>query len=204
MRQHYHDFLNREPDAAGLAFWKGQMTSCGNPNLEVCRVNVSAAFFQSIEFQQTGYMIYLLEKGSYGDMPRYRAFVRDTQEIGKGVVVGAPGWQDQLTANKNAFVDEWVNTAAFKGKYDSMSDAQFVNTLFSNAGIAAQRISSTTLTMGFCLDCHRNPGPNLRPVAEVTNMNWAPPAEADPVALGETLVEQNHVHTRTSCTTCHR
>jgi hypothetical protein len=100
------------------------------------RINVSAAYFLSIEFQQTGYMIYLLEKGSYGDMPRYRAFVRDTQEIGKGVIVGAPGWQDQLAANKDAFVDDWVNTAAFRSKYDSMSNAQFVDTLFSNAGIA--------------------------------------------------------------------
>jgi hypothetical protein len=68
-------------------------------------------------------------------MPRYRAFMRDTQDIGKGVIVGAPGWDAQLAANKNAFVDEWVNTAAFRSKYDSMSDAQFVDTLFSNAGI---------------------------------------------------------------------
>jgi hypothetical protein len=28
------------------------------------------------------------------------------------------------------------------------------------------------LSMGWCLDCHRNPGPNLRPVSEITNMGW--------------------------------
>ena len=27
---HYHDFLNREPDAEGLAFWTNQITSCGS------------------------------------------------------------------------------------------------------------------------------------------------------------------------------
>src|SRR5438874_12474613 len=27
--QHYHDFLNRTPDADGLAFWINQITSCG-------------------------------------------------------------------------------------------------------------------------------------------------------------------------------
>jgi hypothetical protein len=137
VRQHYVDFLNREPDPAGFAFWTNEITSCGSDAncVLVKRINVSAAYFLSIEFQQTGYMIYLLQKGSYGDMPRYRSFVRDTQEIGKGVIVGAPGWQDQLAANKTAFVNEWVNTAAFKSKYDSMSDAQFVDTLFSNAGI---------------------------------------------------------------------
>jgi autotransporter-associated beta strand protein len=137
VRQNYVDFLNREPDPSGFDFWTNQITTCGSDAncVLVKRINVSAAYFLSIEFQQTGYMIYLLQKASYGDMPRYRAFVRDTQEIGKGVIVGAPGWEAQLAANKNAFLDEWVNTAAFRSKYDSMSDAQFIDTLFNNAGI---------------------------------------------------------------------
>jgi len=33
------------------------------------------------------------------------------------------------------------------------------------------------LSMGWCLDCHRNPAPNLRPPAEVTNMEWIPPRD---------------------------
>jgi menaquinone reductase, multiheme cytochrome c subunit len=60
----------------------------------------------------------------------------------------------------------------------------------------------TTLTMGFCLSCHRHPEKNLRPVSEVTNMDWKP--EGDPEETGKQLAEENHVHTRTSCTTCHR
>ena len=58
------------------------------------------------------------------------------------------------------------------------------------------------LTMSWCLDCHRNPEPNLRPVEEITNMDWKP--EGDPVALGKELAARYDVHTRTSCTTCHR
>ena len=48
----YHDFLNREPDASGLAFWTNQIAACGNDQtcIGAARVNVSAAFFQSIEF----------------------------------------------------------------------------------------------------------------------------------------------------------
>src|SRR6185369_9666040 len=30
VRQHYHDFLTREPDPGGLAFWTSQISSCGN------------------------------------------------------------------------------------------------------------------------------------------------------------------------------
>jgi hypothetical protein len=58
------------------------------------------------------------------------------------------------------------------------------------------------LTMSFCLDCHRNPEPHLRPVDQVTNMEWEP--EGDRLALGKALSEELDIHTRTSCTTCHR
>jgi hypothetical protein len=60
----------------------------------------------------------------------------------------------------------------------------------------------TPLTMSFCLDCHRHPEKNLRPLSEVTNQDWVP--EGDPAETGKLLAEQNNVHTRTSCTTCHR
>src|SRR5438132_3166838 len=58
VRQHYRDFLNREPDDAGLAFWTNEITSCGADAqcIEAKRINVSAAHFLSLDFQQTGYL----------------------------------------------------------------------------------------------------------------------------------------------------
>jgi hypothetical protein len=58
------------------------------------------------------------------------------------------------------------------------------------------------LTMEFCLGCHRNPEPQLRPKEFLTDMAWKP--KEDPTLLGARLAEENHVHSRTSCTTCHR
>jgi len=58
------------------------------------------------------------------------------------------------------------------------------------------------LTMGWCLDCHRNPAPRLRPVEEITNMDWKP--EGDPVALGQELARKYDVKPRVTCYTCHR
>jgi hypothetical protein len=58
------------------------------------------------------------------------------------------------------------------------------------------------LTMGWCLECHRDPGKHLRPVEEVTNMAWEPAGDVSLLAQG--LMKKNNVHTRTSCTTCHR
>ena len=59
-----------------------------------------------------------------------------------------------------------------------------------------------TLAMSFCLDCHRNPAPHIRPKDEVTNLHWV--AEGDPAELGRKLMQEYDVHTRTSCSTCHR
>src|SRR6185436_19827705 len=68
VRQHYHDFLNREPDSLGLAFWMNEIDSCTTEQCrEVKRINVSAAFFLSIEFQETGYLVYRAYKAAYGD-----------------------------------------------------------------------------------------------------------------------------------------
>ena len=134
---HYHDFLNREPDAPGLAFWTNEITSCGNDQgcVDGKRVNVSASFFLSIEFQKTGYLLYLLQKESFGSMPKYSGFMRDLQEIGRGVIVNSPGWEQKLKDNQQQFVEKWIARPAFKSTYDSMSNVDYVNALYANAGI---------------------------------------------------------------------
>jgi hypothetical protein len=61
------------------------------------------------------------------------------------------------------------------------------------------------LTMQWCLDCHRNPKPNLRPQEFITSMTWQPPDNhAEAARLADTLAEEYDVHSRTSCSTCHR
>ncbi len=57
------------------------------------------------------------------------------------------------------------------------------------------------LTMGWCLDCHRNPEPNLRPQSQITSMTWT--AEQDPKGHEQAVTEYNVRHL-TNCTTCHR
>ena len=60
------------------------------------------------------------------------------------------------------------------------------------------------LTMGWCLDCHRDPAPHLRPRGEVFNMAWAAGPDDPP---GTRLAEDYRIkdaHTLTSCSTCHR
>ena len=144
VRQHYHDFLNREPDASGLNFWINNIESCGVDAQcrEVKRIDTSAAFFLSIEFQRTGFLVYRLYRASLPavagrtrSMPRYAEFVKDTQEIGRGVVVNQAGWEQLLEANTVAFVNDFVKRADFQAAYPaSLTPAEYVDRLNTQAG----------------------------------------------------------------------
>ena len=68
VQQHYVDFLSRFPDQAGFSFWQDDINRCGASSpgcTEAHRINVSAAFFLSIEFQQTGYLVYRLNQAAF-------------------------------------------------------------------------------------------------------------------------------------------
>ncbi|HCX32071.1 MAG TPA: hypothetical protein DHU55_20230 [Blastocatellia bacterium] len=168
VRQHYLDFLNREPDANGFAFWNNQITSCvaDQACIDVKRINVSAAFFLSIEFQETGYLVERLYKSSYGDaigtsnfgpthqLPvpviRLNEFLPDTQQIGQGVVVGESGWEQVLENNKQAFIAEFVQRSRFTTAYPTtMTPAQFVDALFTNTGVTPSASERTSVINEF-------------------------------------------------------
>ena len=151
VRQHYHDFLNREPDAQGLAFWAGDIGQCQNiadPQqrarcTDAKRVNTSAAFFFSIEFQETGFLVYRMYRAALPEsaarprgMPRFAEFMRDTQEVSRGVAVGKGDWQTQLAANKQALFDDFVRRPEFLAVYpESMTAEQYADALFRTAGL---------------------------------------------------------------------
>jgi hypothetical protein len=127
--QQYHDFLNREPDTGGLAYWTSQITQCGNDQncISTQRKNVSAAFYIELEFQETGYFVYRIQKASFGAPPDYLHFMADRRRVD-----GA-----NLEPAKQAFASGWVERAAFKAAYpDSFTADQFVNKLFDTAGLS--------------------------------------------------------------------
>jgi hypothetical protein len=60
------------------------------------------------------------------------------------------------------------------------------------------------LTMGWCLDCHRDPAPNLRPASAIFDAVWTP--AKDPPEQGKQLLAQYQIDNKhlTDCTVCHR
>ncbi len=129
VRQHYLDFLNRNPDASGLNYWTSQISQCGNDYLciKTRRITVSAAFFIEQEFQDTGSFVYRFYKASYGRRPTNAEFVTD-----RGAVIGGAN----LEARKQAFANDWVSRPAFQTVYPvAMTAEQFVNKLFDSAAL---------------------------------------------------------------------
>jgi hypothetical protein len=154
VQEHYYDFLGRYPDQAGWDFWTSQITNCGANQscIDASRVSVSASFFLSIEFQQTGYLVEKMYKAAYGDatgssfiggthslpvpIVRFNEFLPDTAQIGSGVIVGQTGWETVLENNKQAFAADFVQRSRFTTALSTtMSPAQFVDKLFQNAGV---------------------------------------------------------------------
>lgn len=58
------------------------------------------------------------------------------------------------------------------------------------------------LSMGWCLDCHRNPEPHLRPVEDVTVMGWTPPE--DQAARASVIRTTLDITPPETCSGCHR
>ncbi|MET0621951.1 MAG: SBBP repeat-containing protein [Pyrinomonadaceae bacterium] len=150
VRQQYRDFLNRAPDDAGLQFWTNEIESCGADAQcrEVKRVNVSGAFFLSIEFQETGFLGHRLSRAWFARTPALREFSPDTVVVGQGVVVNTDGWQQRLASNKAAFVESWVQREDFRALYDAKTDAEYVDALFANAGLQPSQAERDALVGG--------------------------------------------------------
>ncbi|MEK6281416.1 MAG: S8 family serine peptidase [Acidobacteriota bacterium] len=133
IRQNYIDFLGREPDPAGLAGWRNVLVNCGTTVAPPCdRVEVSAGFFRSEEFQSRGYFIYRFYS-SVGRIPLSGEFMPDFAKV-SGFLTA-----DQLEANKVAFVNEFMGRSEFQTKYGATfnNPTGYVDGLLQTVGLPA-------------------------------------------------------------------
>jgi len=93
---------------------------------------------------------------------------------------------DYVYFNHSAHVRRGVGCVECHGRIDKMETVRQVE----------------RLSMGWCLDCHRDPDRHLRPAEMATRMDWVPPE--DPRVYGRRLREANHINPSTQCWTCHR
>ncbi len=112
--------------------------------------------------------------------------LRDTYEKGEPIA-----WQrvhdlpDYAYFDHSAHVTRGIGCASCHGRVDKM-----------------ERVwQHEALSMGWCLDCHRNPEDHLRPLDQITNMAWAPDNQRE---IGLAIKEQLNIVPSQNCSTCHR
>jgi hypothetical protein len=152
VRQQYLDFLAREPDSGGLAYWDDQLVRCGADQncLHQQRIGVSAAFFFESEFQRTGSFVYRLYSAGLGRRLTYAEFSADRQQV----VGGA-----NLDAARAAFADRFVERDEFQQRYLSSTTAEsFVDALL--ASVSSSTGADLSPQRGALIDKYRT-GANL-------------------------------------------
>lgn len=130
IQQHYIDFLGRMPEPGGFQGWLNILNNCATGDRTCDRVEVSAGFYRSAEFQGRGYFIYKFYSTAFKRIPLYAEFIPDRKRV-SGFQTDA-----QLEASKVAFINDFMARSEFRNKYDALTDpAAYVNTLVNTAGV---------------------------------------------------------------------
>jgi menaquinone reductase, multiheme cytochrome c subunit len=93
--------------------------------------------------------------------------------------------------NHSAHVNRGVSCVECHGRVDQMD-------------VVAQ---AQPLSMSWCLDCHRNPAPHLRPLDQITNLGWKPPTGEARTQMQQELMAKFKIRDKAymqACSTCHR
>ncbi len=113
--------------------------------------------------------------------------IRESYATGKAVPwVRVHRLPDFVFFNHSAHVTAGVSCVSCHGRVDQMIEVKAVE----------------PLNMAWCLECHRNPAPRIRPPEFVTKLAWKP--DRDPVELGRELVAAKGIDPPTNCSGCHR
>ena len=88
---------------------------------------------QPLDVSQKLYRAYV---ASFGDIPRYKEFKSDLENICRGVIVGSEGQTEQLNANFQSFINELTKRESFLKRFVNLNDEQFLDQLIQNAGIS--------------------------------------------------------------------
>ncbi len=115
------------------------------------------------------------------------ALVRESWETGKPIEwIRVHMLPDYAYFDHSVHVNAGVGCVSCHGRVDQMEVVMQIE----------------PLSMSWCLDCHRNPGPHIRPLNQVTNMAWVPPEGHD--LLVEKYIKDKNISPPEDCTACHR
>ncbi len=149
-----------------------------------CHTTVEQAGFASVPATQTCMNCHTQ---IHRDSPKLEV-VRKSYETGMPVEwIKVHKLGDYAYFNHSAHITRGVGCVECHGRVDQMEEVSRVS----------------PLSMGWCLECHRNPTDRLRPVDKVTSMAWDQKAEMTRQQR-EALQQTFNIHPSENCSTCHR
>jgi hypothetical protein len=142
VRQHYLDFLGREPEVGEP--WSAILNGCADqfntnpasPSAGCDRITVSGSFFGSPEFKDKGLYIIGMYRVAFNRLPTYVEFSIDLASI--------TGTDADVFAKRAAYAGNFVQRSEFTNIYAAMTNTQFVNALMS--GAQGQNYNLTSIT----------------------------------------------------------
>jgi hypothetical protein len=134
VRQHYLDFLSREPEAGEP--WTNILNNCpdafntnrNSPAAQCDRILVSSSFFGSPEFRLKGFFVYNFYSVAFNRRPSYEEIIPDMRSV-----TGAAA--DEVYLKRATFPVNFANRPEFKERYDALSNTGFVNALLDRYGL---------------------------------------------------------------------
>lgn len=155
-----------------------------------CHSTVETAAFAALPATQVCLNCHASIKSDSPKLELVRKSFESGQPISWKKVHSVP---DFVYFNHSAHVNKGVACESCHGRIDQMEEVY----------------QAQSLSMAWCLECHRAPQNHLRPREFVTSMGWDPQASAskDQLALGRDLIDAHNIQSlqfMTSCTTCHR
>jgi hypothetical protein len=131
IRQHYLDFLSREPEQAGFDAWMSVLNRCPNrfnfdpvsPSAACDRITVSASFFNSPEFRAKAYFIYRFYRVALNRRPHYDELIRDIHSL-----MGRT--ESEVAGKRFIYYTAWVERPEFRARYDALTNSEYVDALF--------------------------------------------------------------------------
>jgi hypothetical protein len=138
VRQHYLDFLSREPEMSGITAWTNVLDNCpdpantnaDSPSARCDRNLVSSSFFRSQEFELKGYFVYRFYRVAFNRRPQYSEFIPDMRRV-----TGQTA--DEVYAKRRAFGEAWMQRKEFADMYGAMGNAGFVDALLGRYNLTA-------------------------------------------------------------------
>ncbi len=148
-----------------------------------CHSTVYRANFAAVPAQTTCMKCHMQVKK---DSPRL-ALLREAADTGKPIQwVQIHRLPDYVYFSHQAHLSAGVSCVSCHGRIDQMIEVR----------------QEKPLNMAWCLECHRDPAPNIRPAELVTKLDWVP--DRDPAEIGREIIAQKHIEPPTNCSGCHR